>query len=47
MAEKQKEPQGEAAKAQQVTTKEPQQVTQVTKELQRVTTKEPEESRSG
>ena len=34
MAEEQKEPQGEAMQVQQVTTKGPQQVAQVTKELQ-------------
>ena len=35
-----------AEEPQQVSTKEPQQVTQVTKEPQRVTTKKPKESRS-
>ena len=40
MAEEQKEPQ-------QVTTKEPQQVTQVTKEPQRVTTKNPKKVEAG
>ena len=47
MAEEQREPQGEAAQAQQVTTKEPQQVTQVTKELQRVTTKNAKKVEAG
>ena len=47
MAEEQKEPQGEAAQVQQVTTKEPQQVTQVTKEPQRVTTKNPKKVEAG
>ena len=52
--ENQVEPQGEAAEAQQitkepqqVTAKEPQQVTQVTKEPQRVTTKNPKKVEAG
>ena len=46
MAEEQKEPQqGPAVPA--VTTKEPQQVTQVTKEPQRVTTKNPKKVEAG
>ena len=47
MAEEQKEPQGEAMQAQQVTTKEPQQVTQVTKETEQVTTKNPKKVEAG
>ena len=47
MAEEQKEPQGEATQVQQVTTKEPQQVTQVTKEPQRITTKNPKKVEAG
>ena len=47
MAEKQKEPKGEAVQTQQVTTKKPQQVTQVTKEPQRVTTKNPKKVEAG
>ena len=47
MAEKQKEPKGEAMQVQQVTTKEPQQVTHVTKEPQRVTAKNPKKVEAG
>ena len=46
MAEEQKEPQGKATQAEQVT-KEPQQVTQVMKEPQRVTTKNPKKVEAG
>ena len=45
--ENQVEPQQITKEPQQVTTKEPQQVTQVTKELQRVTTKNPKKVEAG